>query len=115
MADRNWRFTLAAIALPFLFVAMSGLARSNDIFVNTPDSGSQSAPLCTLEDAVVAANGHTMINGCGAGNGTDRDNVHCHGHDLTDDTLLITDHSSAHHRSEHRLLRSRSMRHRDRR
>ena len=55
MAGSNRRVTLAAIALPFLFVAMSGLARANDIFVNTPGSGSESAPLCTLEDAVAAA------------------------------------------------------------
>ena len=93
MAGSNRRVTLAAIALPFLFVAMSGLARANDIFVNTPDSGSQSAPLCTLEDAVAAANGHTMINGCGAGNGTDRIMFTVTGTILTDDTLLITDHS----------------------
>ncbi|MFZ2063250.1 MAG: hypothetical protein WAU82_19740 [Candidatus Binatus sp.] len=49
------RATLAAIALPALFVAMAGLARANTITVNTLDSGSQPAPLCTLEDAVTAA------------------------------------------------------------
>ena len=52
MADRNRRFTFAAFALPFLLIAMAGLARANTIVVNTLDAGSQPFPLCTLEDAV---------------------------------------------------------------
>ncbi len=43
MADRNWRSALAAIALPFLLLAMSGLARAATITVtNTNDSGAGS-------------------------------------------------------------------------
>ena len=67
MAVRIGRSTLAAIALPVLFLAMAGLARANTILVNTLDSGSQSAPLCTLEDAVTAANTQSPVNGCPAG------------------------------------------------
>ena len=56
MADRIRRYTFAAIVLPVLFLAMAGLARANTIIVNTLDSGTQPFPLCTLEDAVLAAN-----------------------------------------------------------
>ena len=71
MADRNRRFTIAAIALPFLLIAMAGLACANTIVVNTLDSGSQPFPLCTLEDAVVAANTQAIHGGCPAGTGND--------------------------------------------
>ncbi len=47
MAGSTRRFTFAAIALPFLFVVMSGLARANDIIVNTTDGESDAAPLCS--------------------------------------------------------------------
>ena len=43
MADRSRRFTVAAIALPFSFLAISGRARANLIFVNTLDGGSDAA------------------------------------------------------------------------
>ena len=69
MADRNRRFTFAAFALPFLFLAMSGLARANTIVVNTLDGGSQPFPLCTPDDAVVAANTAIIHSGCPAGTG----------------------------------------------
>ena len=42
MADRNRRLTLAAIALPVLFLVMSGLARAASIVVNTLDGGTES-------------------------------------------------------------------------
>ncbi len=71
MADRNRRFTFAAFSLPFLLIAMAGLARANTIVVNTLDSGSQFFPLCTLEDAVLAAETQTIHGGCPAGTGTD--------------------------------------------
>ena len=71
MADPNRRFGLAAVALPILLLAMSGLARATVITVNTLDSGSDSAPLCTLEDAVTAANNQAVQNGCLAGSGND--------------------------------------------
>jgi hypothetical protein len=71
MAGLNRRFTFAAFALPFLFIAMAGLARANTIVVNTLDSGSQFFPLCTLEDAVLAAETQTIHGGCPAGTGND--------------------------------------------
>jgi hypothetical protein len=36
MADRSWRYALGAIALPVLFVAMSGLARAATFTVSNP-------------------------------------------------------------------------------
>ncbi|MGB0061624.1 MAG: choice-of-anchor Q domain-containing protein, partial [Candidatus Binatus sp.] len=62
---------MAAIALPVLLIAMAGLARANTIVVNTLDSGSQPFPLCTLEDAVAAANTQTIQGGCPQGTGND--------------------------------------------
>jgi len=72
MAGSNRRFTFAAIALPLLLVVMSGLARANDIFVNTTDGESPLAPLCSLPDAITAHNITTAVNGCAAGDGDDR-------------------------------------------
>jgi hypothetical protein len=71
MADRNRRFTLAAIALPFLFVMMSGLARATTFIVNTTDGESPAAPLCSLPDAITAHNIHAPMNGCPAGSSND--------------------------------------------
>jgi hypothetical protein len=52
MADRNRRVSLAAIALPFFFLMMSGLGRAATITVtNTHDSGAGS-----LRDAINSAN-----------------------------------------------------------
>ena len=50
MADRNRRFTVAAFVLPLLFLAMSGLARANNIFVNTTD-GRAISPRCAFRFA----------------------------------------------------------------
>ena len=50
---------------------MAGWARAQVITVNTLDSGSEPAPLCTLEDAVTAANTEAAVNGCPAGTGND--------------------------------------------
>ena len=72
MADRNRRFKVVAIALPLLFLVMSGLARANDIFVNTTDGESPAAPLCSLPDAITAHNLHSTVNGCGPASGNDR-------------------------------------------
>ena len=68
MADRNRAFTLAAIALPFLFLATSGLARANTITVDTI-TGGHVVGHCSLEDAVVAANTQATPSGstCAAG------------------------------------------------
>jgi len=71
MAVRSRRCTCAAIALPVLLLAMAGWARAQVITVNTLDSGSEPAPLCTLEDAVTAANTEAAVNGCPAGTGND--------------------------------------------
>jgi hypothetical protein len=71
MANRNRRLMLAVVAMPFLLIALPVSARANLITVNTLDGGSYPAPLCTLEDAVSAANIQTAVNGCTAGSGDD--------------------------------------------
>jgi predicted outer membrane repeat protein len=73
MAGSSRRYTLAAFAVPFLFLAMSGLARANTIIVNTLDGGSQ-YKLCTLQDAVVAAETQAPVHGCAGGSG-DNDTI----------------------------------------
>src|SRR6266436_4397609 len=71
MAGLNRRFTFAAIALPFLFPVMSGLARAGGIFVNTTSGESEAFPFCSLPDAVTAHNIKAIVNGCNAGDGDD--------------------------------------------
>jgi len=73
MAGLNRRYTFAAIALPFLFVAMSGLAQATTIFVNTTSGlgGFFSSPVCTLPDAIEAANSGFPVAGCPGGSGDD--------------------------------------------
>src|SRR5580700_5179902 len=71
MAGSNRRLAVAAVVLPLLFLVMSGLARANDIFVNTTSGESELAPLCSLPDALTAHNLEVAVNGCGAGNGID--------------------------------------------
>ena len=71
MAGSNRRFTFAAIALPFLFVVMSGFAHASGIFVNTTSGESELSPLCSLPDAVTAHNIKAPVNGCEAGDGDD--------------------------------------------
>ena len=68
MARLNRTFTLAAVALPLLFLAASGLARASTITVDTIGSG-HVAGHCSLEDAVVAANTQATPGGstCAAG------------------------------------------------
>src|SRR5260370_8492073 len=90
MADRNRRFTFAAITLPFLFLAMSGVARANSIFVNTTDGESDAAPLCSLPDAITAHNLEIPINGCAAGSGEDEIFIEVTGTIFIDETLEIT-------------------------
>ena len=65
MAGSSRRYTLAAFAVPFLFLAMSGLARANTIIVNTLEGGSHYG-LCTLQDAVTAAETQAPVHGCAA-------------------------------------------------
>ncbi len=90
MAGSNRRYTFAAIALPFLLIAMVGLARANDIFVNTTDGESDLAPLCSLPDAITAHNLETAVNGCAAGNGLDTILIEVTGTIFIDETLEIT-------------------------
>jgi hypothetical protein len=70
MADRSRRFTLAAVALPFLFLVMSGLSRAAEIIVTTLNGGSVPGQ-CSLVDAIKAANTKIAQNGCSAGSGDD--------------------------------------------
>jgi len=72
MADRNRRFTLAAIALPLLLIAMSGLACAHDFVVTTLSGAGALSPLCSLSDAVTAHNSHSIVGGCGQGSSNDR-------------------------------------------
>jgi Right handed beta helix region len=67
MAARIRRYTLA-VALPLLFLAMSGLARAATITVDTTSAG-HVAGECTLEDAVKSANNQAAPSGssCTAG------------------------------------------------
>ncbi len=90
MAGSNRRFAFAAVLLPLLFLTMSGLARANNIFVNTTDGESDLAPLCSLPDAIVAHNLETPINGCAAGNGLDIIFIDVTGTISIDETLEIT-------------------------
>lgn len=73
MAGSTRRFTSAAIALPFLFLVMSGLARAIPINLITVDtlSGGSVTGHCSLSDAVKAANTGVAQNACPAGNGID--------------------------------------------
>ena len=91
MAGSNRRLVLATIALSLLLLTISGLARANDIFVNTLETESQPAPLCTLEDAITAANTQTAVNGCNAGSGNDRILFDVLGTIFTDEIQVIVD------------------------
>jgi hypothetical protein len=90
MAVRNRRFTVAAVALPLFWLVMVGWARATTIVVNTLDSGiTDAAPLCTLEEAVLAANNQTMEGGCPAGTGDDTILFSVTGTIFPDDTLEL--------------------------
>ena len=70
MAGLNRRSRFAAIALPLLLLAMSGIGRANTITV-TSLSDTGATGICVLRDAITAANSMTATNGCAAGSGTD--------------------------------------------
>jgi hypothetical protein len=89
MAGSNRRFAVASVVLPILFLVMSGLARANDIFVNTTSGESELAPLCSLPDAITAHNLEVPVNGCAAGNGFDRIFFDVTGTILIDEPLEI--------------------------
>ena len=90
MAGSNRRFAIAAVLLPLLFLVISGVARANDIFVNTTDGESPAAPLCSLPDAITAHNLEIPINGCNAGSGLDTIFFDVTGTILIDETLEVT-------------------------
>jgi hypothetical protein len=90
MAGLNRRFSLAVVLLPLLFLVMSGLARANDIVVNTLSGESALAPLCSLPDAVVAHNTLAIVNGCAKGSGNDRIFFDVTGTITIDEPLEIT-------------------------
>jgi hypothetical protein len=90
MADPNRRFRLAAVTLPLLFLAMSGLARATLITVDTTDDGSVLSH-CTLIDAVTAANSHGVVNACPAGSGSDTIKFSVAGTIILDGELAISD------------------------
>jgi hypothetical protein len=74
MADRYRRFALGAVALPMLFLMMSGLAQAvvpNFISVTTLSGGSVPGA-CSLTDAIKAANGSPVAGTtCSPGTGDD--------------------------------------------
>ena len=93
MAGSNRRFALAAVALPFLFLVMSGSAGAivpHVITVNTTDGESPAFPLCSLPDAVTAHNIHAAMNGCSAGTGNDIINFIVTGKISIDEPLEVT-------------------------
>jgi hypothetical protein len=90
MTGSNRRLRLAAVILPLLFMAMSGLARANDILVNTTSGESELAPLCSLPDAITAHNIHGTMNGCGPGTSSDRIFFAVTGTVSIDESLEIT-------------------------
>jgi hypothetical protein len=71
MASLNRRFGFAAVLLPLLFLAMSGLARANVIIVDTTNGENTDPTLCSLPDAINAINLQASVNGCAAGSFND--------------------------------------------
>ncbi len=92
MANSIRRLSLVVVVLLFLS-AIAGSARAATIVVNTLDSGSDPFPLCTLEDAVTAANTNSPINGCAAGTGDDEIVFTVSGTIQPDNTLTISNFS----------------------
>jgi hypothetical protein len=90
MAGSNRRFAVAAVILPLLFLVMTGLARANDIFVNSTDGESPGAPMCSLPDAISAHNIAGTVNGCGPASGNDRIFFSVTGTIMIDEPLEIT-------------------------
>ena len=90
MAGSNRRFTLAAVALPFLFLAMSGLARAATITVDTT-SPTGVVGHCNLSDAIQAANSGLAVHACTAGTGNDTIEFSVTGMITTAAMLGITD------------------------
>src|SRR5271154_5637220 len=74
MADRIRHYALGAVALPILFLMMSGLAQAiPETFINVNTLSGGSVPgACSLTDAIKAANGSPVAGTtCPAGTGFD--------------------------------------------
>ncbi len=71
MQGSNRRFTLAATALPLLFLAMSGLSRAATITVTTRADPTGARGTCSLRQAITNANGQNTAGStnCSAGSG----------------------------------------------
>jgi len=71
MPGLNRRFTLAATALPLLFLAMSRLSRAATITVTTRADPTGARGTCSLRQAITNANGqnHSGSTNCTAGSG----------------------------------------------
>ncbi len=74
MADRSRRVVLAAIVLPFLFLAMPGAARAAIITVNTVGDPGVS-DTCDLRDAITNANGKNQSGSANCTGGTGADTI----------------------------------------
>jgi hypothetical protein len=93
MADRIRSFTFGAVILPFLFLAMSGVASAilpNVITVNTLN-GEPAPGLCSLPDAIASHNAPGIpFNACGLGSGNDIIDFTVTGQITIDETLEVT-------------------------
>lgn len=91
MAGLSRRFTLAVL-LSFFLMAISGLARAAEIFVNTLEGEGEltGSPLCSLVDAVTAHNSQAAVNGCAKGTGVDQILFDVTGTITIDEPLEIT-------------------------
>jgi hypothetical protein len=93
MADRIRGFAFGAVILPFLFLAMSGVASAllpAVITVNTL-SGEPAPGLCSLPDAIASHNAPgTPFNACALGSGMDIIVFTVTGQITVDETLEVT-------------------------
>jgi len=92
MADRIRSFTFGAVILPFLFLAMAGVASAivpTVITVNTL-SGEPAPGLCSLPDAISAHDAPgTAFNACALGSGIDIIDFTVTGQITIDETLVV--------------------------
>src|SRR5271169_1218816 len=75
MADRNPRYALAAIALPFLFLVMSGLTRAATITVTTRADPAGVSGTCSLRQAITNANSKSQSGSTNCTGGTGSDTI----------------------------------------
>jgi hypothetical protein len=90
MADRKRGFTFGAVILPFLFLALCGVASAAVLTVNTL-SGEPASGMCSLPDAIAAHNSPgTPFNACALGSGNDIIFFTVTGKIIVDETLEIS-------------------------